>query len=152
MSRKNKGFVAPVLPTEQSQEQSTQSTEQPVISTTPEQPVVSKRSLGVAREANASNAPVDPAQPARAVLVRPAKGENPERRRVFGYDNGPGGKVPTDAKVVVVSKSGLEAAWPKLAEALAATPDGTVATLKSAGVAGKSFRRAFRSGLIRFSK
>lgn len=149
MSKRNKGFTA-VLPGASAQEATPEQT------TAPEQPVVTtpevKRSLQVAREANASNAPVDPAAPQRATLVRPAKGENPERRRVFGYDAGPGGKVPLGAKVVVVSPDSLKASYPGLAEAVAATPEASVADLKTAGVAGKSFRRAFRSGLIRFKQ
>ena len=115
-----------------------------------EQPV--RRSLQMAREANASNAPVAKDAPTRAHLVRPAKGENPERRRVFGYDNGPGGKVPVTAKVVVVNAASLATAYPLLAGALESTPDASVADIKTAGVSGKSFRRAFRSGLIRFSQ
>lgn len=148
----------------QSAEQAQQSTEQqtPDQSTeatlpanpaydTPEQAVV-RRSLHMAREANASNAPVDPSKPERATLVRPAKGENPERRRVFGYDNGAGGKVPLTGKVIVVNAGSLESAYPTLAEAVKTTPSATVAELKTAGVASQAFRRAFRSGLIRFSK
>jgi hypothetical protein len=157
MSKRNKGMIAPLaaqtLPTDQSAEQTTEQPTAPestVAPVAPEQPV--RRSLHMARDANASNPAVDPTAPQRAVLVRPAKGENPERRKVFGYDNGPGGKVPTQATVVVISKDGLKSAYPSLAEALEATPTATVGTLKSAGVASKSFRRAFRSGLIRFSK
>lgn len=131
-------------------EQAAQGTEQAEQTTpTPEQPA--KRSLHMAREANASNAPVDAEKPQRATLVRPAKGENPERRRVFGYDNGPGGKVPLGKRVVVVNASGLASSYPKLAEAVDSTPDAPVKDLKSAGVDGKSFRRAFRAGLIRFA-
>lgn len=145
MSKRNKGFTA-VLP---------QSTDAPATDApatpAPEQ-AKPTRSLHMAREANASNAPVDSAAPTRATLVRPAKGENPGRRRVFGYDNGPGGKVPKTAKVVVVNAGSLASSWPTLAEALTATPDATVETLKSAGVASKAFRRAFRAGLIRFAK
>lgn len=122
--------------------------EQPVVTT--ETPKAESRSLHMAREANVNPA-VDKAAPVRATLVRPSKGENKERRRVFGYDNGPGGKVPLGAKCVVVNADGLKASYPGLAEALAATPEADVKTLKSAGVASKSFRRAFRSGLIRFS-
>lgn len=149
MSRKNKGFIAPVLPIADA------APEQPTVAPTdvaPEQPVVvTKRSLQVAREANASNPPVAKDQPVRAALVRPARGENPERRRVFGYDNGPGGKVPLAAKVVVVNSGSLSTAYPALATALSTTPDASVQDLKSAGVSSKSFRRAFRSGLIRFA-
>lgn len=152
MSKKNRGFVAPIAPTtEQSQDQTASTTE-----ATPDQTVAPetapKRSLNIAREANASNPPVAKDAPVRAALVRPAKGENPERKRVFGYDNGPGGKVPLGAKVVVVNSAGLAASYKSLAEAVQATPEADVKTLKSAGVPGKSFRRAFRSGLIRFSQ
>lgn len=140
----------------QAQEQTTEvvTTEQPAEQTpAPEQPAEQpKRSLNVAREANASNPPVNPEQPTRSVLVRPAKGENPDRKRVFGYDNGAGGKVPVNAKVVVVNKESLKSSYPGLADALEITPEADVKTLKTAGVPGKSFRRAFRSGLIRFSQ
>lgn len=127
------------------------SVETPGTPETPAEAVV-RRSLQMAREANASNPPVAKDAPIRASLVRPAKGENPERRRVFGYDNGPGGKVPTTSKVVVVNGAGLKSSYPALAEALESTPEADVASLKTAGVSGKSFRRAFRSGLIRFTQ
>jgi len=110
------------------------------------------RSLGVARSANAAIPPVDPAAPVRATLVRPTKGENPQRRGVYGYDNGEGGRVPTAAKVVVVDATALGAQWPKLAEALQLTPAATVADLKSAGVSSRALRRSFRSGYIRFQQ
>lgn len=121
---------------------------------TPEapKPTIIARSLSAARDANAGNAPVDITKPERAKLVRPSKGENKERRKVFGYDNGPGGKVPTGAKVVVVNAPGLAASYPALHDAVEATPEADVNTLKSTGVSGKSFRRAFRSGLIRFTQ
>ena len=110
------------------------------------------RSLGVARSANAAIPPVDPSAPVRATLVRPTKGENPQRRGVYGYDNGEGGRVPTGAKVVVVDATALGAAWPSLAAALQLTPAATVADLKSAGVSSRALRRSFRSGYIRFQQ
>lgn len=149
MSRKNKGFTAPLVTADPDATLPGTTTDAPAAPAQSTEQAV-KRSLQVAREANASNAPVDLSAPVRAALVRPAKGENPERRRVFGYDNGPGGKVPTSAKVVVVNAGSLQSAYPALAEALSTTPDASVADIKSAGVSSKSFRRAFRSGLIRF--
>lgn len=145
----NKGMTKSALAAtaEQAQANITPTTYQPAATA----PVVTL-TLGDARTANARNAPVDLTKPERAKLVRPSKGANKERRKVFGYDNGEGGKVPVDAKVVVVNAGGLKASYPALHDAVEASPTADVKTLKTSGVSGKSFRRAFRSGLIRFAK
>jgi len=85
-----------------------------------------------------------------AKLVRPSKGQNPQRALVYGYDAG--GRVPVGATIHVVDRGGLGTAWPTLAAALELTPAATVADLKAGGVTGRSLRRAYRQGLIRFQQ
>jgi hypothetical protein len=87
-----------------------------------------------------------------------AKGTNPKRARVYGYDNLADGKgsVPKDKRVALVAgvmgtpKGVSDAQWAALTAAVQAAPDATVSTLYAGGIASRTVRRAYRAGAIRF--
>lgn len=114
------------------------------------------KSLAVARATNGANTYVAPDadKVERAVLVRPSKGENPKRGRVYGYDNlSDGGKVPVDSIVKLTGATGSLAGFDKLRDTVEGHGEPlTVRDCKNAGISSKTIRRAYRSGLIRFAK
>jgi hypothetical protein len=116
------------------------------------QPRRQRVSLGVAKAANFALA-ANPSALARAAILKPAKGENPKRVRVYGYDNGAdGGRVPKDAQVALVPgttglpKGVTAGQWARLQELAGHTVRG----LYDNGVTSRTVRRAYRSGFIRF--
>jgi len=89
-----------------------------------------------------------------AALALTAKGTNPKKLRVYGYDNlSDGGGVPKDKRVLLVAgftgcpKGVAEAQWEKLV----AAPTGNAASLKDLGITSRTIRRAYRAGAIRFA-
>jgi hypothetical protein len=108
--------------------------------------------LGAARAANFAQAP-NPSALERAALVKPAKGTNPKKARVYGYDNGAGnGAVPKTAAVHAVPamtgapKGVTPAQW----ELLQSFFGQSVQVAYDGGVDSRSVRRAYRAGFIRF--
>jgi hypothetical protein len=108
--------------------------------------------VAAAKAVNFGLAP-NPSALARAALLKPGKGENPKRVRVYGYDNGTdGGRVPKDGIVQCVpGTTGL----PKGVTAgqwslLQAQSGKSVRSAYDAGVTSRTVRRSYRSGFIRF--
>ena len=91
-----------------------------------------------------------------AAIAFTEKGTNPKKVRVYGYDNADGGRgIPKDKRVVVVPGASCPkgvngAQWDLLVSSLQADPAQTVAQLK-ANIAGRTIRRAYRAGAIRFA-
>lgn len=111
-----------------------------------------RRTLAAAKSNNFGLAP-NPSALARAALIKPAKGENPKRVRVYGYDNGAdGGRVPKDAVVQVVPgvtglpKGVTAGQWARLQELAGYTTRGVYDN----GVTSRTVRRSYRAGFIRF--
>lgn len=84
-----------------------------------------------------------------------SKGTNPNRVRVYGYDNlGNGGRVPKESQVALVPgqqgvpKGVNEKQWDKLV-GMCASPV-TVSHLYDNGIVSRTVRRAYRAGAIRF--
>jgi hypothetical protein len=111
-----------------------------------------RRTLLAAKSNNFALAP-NPSELARAALIKPAKGENPKRVRVYGYDNGAdGGRVPKDAVVQAVPGStGLPKGVTAGQWALLQAQSGKlVRSAYDAGVTSRTMRRSYRAGFIRF--
>lgn len=91
-----------------------------------------------------------------AGIALTSKGTNPKKVRVYGYDNlaDGGGKVPKDAKVLLVPgfqgvpKGVAEGQWVLLQE----WAGKTVNAAYDAKVSSRTVRRAYRAGAIRFQK
>ena len=84
-----------------------------------------------------------------------AKGTNPKKTRVYGYDNlaEGGGRVPKDAVIAVVPGAELpkgvqDSQWTKLK----GYAGQTVVDAYGNGVSSRTVRRAYRAGAIRFQK
>ena len=112
----------------------------------------SRVTVAAAKAVNFGLAP-NPSALARAALLKPGKGENPKRVRVYGYDNGAdGGRVPKDAVVQVVPgttglpKGVTAGQWSLLQE----QSGKSVRSAYDAGVTSRTVRRSYRSGFIRF--
>lgn len=90
---------------------------------------------------------------AGANVALTAKGTNPKKVRVYGYDNlANGGGVPKAASIAVVSgaecpKGVNSAQWEKLV----GFAGQTVQAAYDGGVASRTVRRAYRAGVIRFA-
>jgi hypothetical protein len=133
--------------------------ETPVVETAVAAPRVTRlrKPLAEARAHNMVFAPLaNGDKPQAANVAGTTKGTNPTKQRVYGYDNlANGGGVPKDKRVVVVTeecpKSVNADQYAKLVAAVKADPAQTVAQLKGAGIAGKTIRRAYRMGGIRFA-
>ena len=88
-----------------------------------------------------------------AQVVKTAKGTNPEKARVYGYDNGAGGgKVPTAAIIAIVADAKPPAGvtpgqWLLLQEYNGKTVS---AAYDAKAIASRTIRRAYRAGAIRF--
>lgn len=113
-----------------------------------------------AKTANKANVLVeDPQKAVAANVVLTAKGTNPAKARVYGYDNfaeGAGG-VPKQAKVALVPTNGTPKGvateqWDKLVALVQANPTWTVAMLYDNKVTSRTVRRSYRAGAIRFVK
>ena len=125
--------------------------------TAPAAPVVAtlRLPLGEARAHNKVFAFVPDGTIAKAAaLALTAKGTNPKKLRVYGYDNlAEGGGIPWDKRVLLVAgftgcpKGVAEAQWEKLV----AAPTGNAASLKDLGITSRTIRRAYRAGAIRFA-
>lgn len=92
-----------------------------------------------------------------ATIAITAKGTNPKKARVYGYDNlADGGGVPKDKRILLVPglsgtpKGVAEAQWDALVTLVTADPSTTVSTAKDS-VTSRTIRRAYRAGFIRFS-
>jgi hypothetical protein len=112
----------------------------------------SRVTLVAAKTANFGLAP-NPSALERAKVLKPAKGENPKRVRVYGYDNGAdGGRVPKDAVLQVVpGTTGLPKGVTSGQWALLQAESGkSVRAAYDAGVTSRTVRRSYRSGFIRF--
>ena len=95
-------------------------------------------------------------QAASAAIALTAKGTNPKKARVYGYDNlADGGGVPKDKRILLVPglsgvpKGVAESQWDALV-LLASDGSVTVAGAKDS-VTSRTIRRAYRAGYIRFS-
>ena len=118
-------------------------------------PAILRLPLGEARAHNKVFAFVPDGTIAKAAaLALTAKGTNPKKLRVYGYDNlSDGGGVPKDKRVLLVAgftgcpKGVAEAQWEKLV----AAPTGNAASLKDLGITSRTIRRAYRAGAIRFA-
>jgi len=95
-------------------------------------------------------------QAASAAIALTAKGTNPKKARVYGYDNlADGGGVPKDKRILLVPglsgvpKGVAESQWDTLV-LLASDGSVTVAGAKDS-VTSRTIRRAYRAGYIRFS-
>jgi len=152
MAKRNKAVAAPVTETQQVEVTEVTETQQPA-------PRVSRlrKPLPEARAHNMVFAPLANGDAPQAANVSgTTKGSNPTKARVYGYDNlANGGGVPKDKRVVIVAeacpKGVAQGQWDKLVGSVAADPAQTVAQLKSAGIAGRTIRRAYRNGGIRFA-
>jgi len=121
----------------------------------PAAPATLRLPLGEARAHNKIFAFVPDGTIAKAAaLALTAKGTNPKKLRVYGYDNlSDGGGVPKDKRVLLVAgftgcpKGVAEAQWEKLV----AAPTGNAASLKDLGITSRTIRRAYRAGAIRFA-
>lgn len=117
----------------------------PVIGKTAPKAIAREHNFGIAKVAA-------DAVPAPAPVVKPAKGTNLSKERVYGYDNGEGnGKVPVKAKIAIVPDAKSPAGvtpnqWLLLQEYAGKTVEDAYANR----VASRSVRRAFRAGAIRF--
>lgn len=95
-------------------------------------------------------------KPVAATVAGTVAGTNPKKARVFGYDNlANGGGVPKDRCVILLAsacpKGVAEGQWVALCKAVKASPLATVADLRDGGIAGRTLRRAYRNGAIRFA-
>lgn len=116
-------------------------------------PVPRVAAMPQAREINFARSLVSAEEEAAAAqVVKTAKGTNPTKTRVYGYDNGvQGGGVPKGATVVIVPGAKPPAGvtsgqWLQLS----GLGGKTVQSVYDAGVASRSVRRAYRAGAIRF--
>jgi hypothetical protein len=112
--------------------------------------------LAEAREHNKAFTFVAPDAAKSAAIALTAKGTNPKKARVYGYDNlADGGGVPKDKRILLVPglqgvpKGVSQQQWDVLC-AVAADGDVTVAGAKDS-VTSRTIRRAYRAGYIRFS-
>src|SRR4030095_13859518 len=92
-----------------------------------------------------------------ATVVRSARGTNPKRTRYYGYGNAAhGGGIPAAAGVAIgagitqAPKGVNPTQWASLVAAVKANPNHTVQQHKAAGIQGRTLRRAYRAGAIRF--
>jgi len=99
---------------------------------------------------------VAPDEAKSAAIALTAKGTNPKKARVYGYDNlADGGGVPKDKRILLVPglsgapKGVAESQWDALV-LLASDGSVTVAGVKDS-VTSRTIRRAYRAGFIRFS-
>jgi hypothetical protein len=99
---------------------------------------------------------VAPDKAKSAAIALTAKGTNPKKARVYGYDNlADGGGVPKDKRILLVPglsgvpKGVAESQWDALV-LLASDGSVTVAGAKDS-VTSRTIRRAYRAGYIRFS-
>jgi hypothetical protein len=95
--------------------------------------------------------------PTAAGIAFTAKGTNPKKARVYGYDNlGGGGGIPKDKYVVLVAGTtgvpkGVNAAqWDTLVD-ICSKDDPITAATAIASVTGRTLRRSYRAGYIRFA-
>ena len=92
-----------------------------------------------------------------AAIALTAKGTNPKKARVYGYDNlADGGGVPKDKRILLVPgltdvpKGVAESQWDALVLLITGNEAVTAATAKDS-VTSRTIRRAYRAGYIRFS-
>ena len=116
-------------------------------------PAVKRLPFQEARAANFAHAP-NPDALAPAGVVQTAKGTNPVKARVYGYDNGEGkGVVPKGRTIALVPgmtgtpRGVTEGQWAALQGFVGATVQ---AAYDSKTVASRTVRRAYRAGYIRF--
>lgn len=108
-------------------------------------------SVGHARELNFGKRP-DPEALAAAGVVRTAKGVNPEKARVYGYDTD-NGSVPKTGVIALVPgvvgtpKGVTQAQWELLQTFAGQTVQ---ACYDAKTVASRTVRRSYRAGAIRF--
>ena len=110
--------------------------------------------LGEARAHNVGFTFVTEDNVVAAGIALTAKGTNPAKARVYGYDNlGDGGGVPKDKRVLLVPGfTGVpKGVNPKQWDVVCANPGLTYPALKDLGVDGRTIRRAYRAGAIRFA-
>ena len=95
-------------------------------------------------------------QAASAAIALTAKGTNPKKARVYGYDNlADGGGVPKDKRILLVPglsgvpKGMAESQWDALV--LLASDGSVTVTGARDSVTSRTIRRAYRAGYIRFS-
>lgn len=159
MTKRNKGFPKPVVPSVAPVEQAAQSAEQATV----EQAAASaapkrlRLPLPQAREHNKQHGllPADAAAAVAANVALTARGTNPQKRRVYGYDNlaEGGGRVPRNALIAVVPGSelprGVQATqWAKLQSYAGQSVESAYGN----GVSSRTVRRAYRAGAIRFQQ
>lgn len=94
------------------------------------------------------------ATPVAAGVAGTLPGTNAKKARVYGYDNlANGGGIPKDKMVVLVAttcpRGVAQGQWDALCKAVKSAH--TVATLRDGGIAGRTLRRAYRAGALRFS-
>lgn len=110
--------------------------------------------LAVAKEHNFARGLIPADQDAVAAgVVKTAKGTNPSKARVYGYDNGltGGGTVPKQALIAVVANAKPPAGVTAEQWLLLQEFNGKSVTVAYDNkVASRSVRRAYRAGAIRF--
>ena len=110
--------------------------------------------LAVAKEINFARGQIAADQePTAAGVVKTAKGTNPSKARVYGYDNGVlgGGTVPKQALIAVVPNAKPPAGVTSEQWLLLQQFHGKSVTVAYDNqVASRSVRRAYRAGAIRF--
>lgn len=117
-------------------------------------PSVGRLPLAEARAANAANVFVAGDKVVAAVVVQTAKGTNPKKVVVYGYDNlSEGGRVPKDKAILAVPgftgcpKGVNPDQWDKLV----ALGKVIVSAAYDAGIQSGTVRRAYRAGAVRFA-
>jgi hypothetical protein len=120
--------------------------------------VILRKPLADAKAHNMQFAPIAKnGKPVAADVCATTKGSNPKKARVFGYDNlANGGGVPKDKRIVLVAtdcpKKVGQMQWDALVRAVKAAPDAPVSQIKQDGkIQGRTIRRAYRMGAIRFA-
>lgn len=102
-----------------------------------------------ARARNFGLAPVTAEQVVGAALVKPAKGTNPGKHLVYGYDSN--GRVPKQATIALVPGAAQpKGITPNQWAALQTAAGTSVENAYTTGVKSSTVRRAFRAGALRF--
>jgi hypothetical protein len=120
--------------------------------TAPAAPAVARVTVTVAKAQNFAQS-ANPSALARASLVKPGKGENLKRVRVYGYDNGAGaGRVNKAASIAIVpgTSGSPKGVTPAQWAALVTFGGKPVDSAYAGGVTARTVRRSYRAGFIRF--